>query len=173
KQPCIPKYTPEQRAALAIARGGDMPPDECLPVPQAAPRVALNILFEFDRDVLTPRASYTLNVLGQAMTSPELAEAVFQLEGHTDAVGGFAYNMDLSRRRANAVQRYLMENFDIPSSRLVPVGMGETTPLPNIDPEDGRNRRVEVVNISAGQTMTMPSNDYRDLPPDPYRGPGQ
>lgn len=173
KQPCIPKYTPEQRAALAIARGGEMPPEECLPVPYSAPRVALNILFEFDRDVLTARASYTLNILGQAMTSPELSGAVFRLEGHTDAVGAFAYNMDLSRRRARSVQRYLMENFGIASSRLVPAGMGESVPLPNIDPEDGRNRRVEVVNISAGQTLTMPESEYRNLPPDPYRGRGR
>lgn len=171
-RPCRKKYTPEQRAALAIARGGEMPPDECLPEPydDGGPRVALNILFEFDKDVLTSRARQTLNILGQAMTSKELAGSVFRLEGHTDAVGNYTYNIDLSRRRAHAVQRYLMENFNITGNQLVSVGFGETRPLPNINPEDGRNRRVEVVNLSAGRTMTMPDRDYQNLPPDPYRG---
>ncbi|MDR1044676.1 MAG: OmpA family protein [Candidatus Adiutrix sp.] len=175
-RPCKKKYTPEQRAALAVARGGEMPPDECLPEPYAAddgPRVALNILFEFDRDTLTARARQTLNILGQAMSSRELAGATFRLEGHTDAVGGFNYNMDLSRRRANTVQRYLAENFGFSSRQLIPEGHGESRPLPNIDPEDGRNRRVEVVNLSAGRMMTMADRAYQDLPPDPYRGRGR
>ncbi|UQZ88216.1 hypothetical protein C4J81_02910 [Deltaproteobacteria bacterium Smac51] len=182
-RPCIKKYTPEQRAALAIARGGDPPPDECLPDPvspitgasatDGGPRVALNVLFDFDKDTLTSRARTTLNILGRAMTSPELSGAVFRLEGHTDAVGSYAYNLDLSRRRAHSVQRYLMENFKIPSNRLIPAGFGESVPLPNIDPEDGRNRRVEVVNLSAGKTMTMPEQAYQTLPAEPYRGRGR
>lgn len=180
--PCVKKYTPEQRAALAIARGGDPPPDECLPNPvspitgasatDGGPRVALNVLFDFDEDTLTLRARGTLNILGRAMSSDELRGATFRLEGHTDAVGNFDYNMDLSRRRAYTVQRYLMENFGIPANRLIPAGYGESVPLPNINPEDGRNRRVEVVNLSAGRTMTMPDQQYQALPPDPYRGPG-
>ncbi len=175
-RPCKKKYTPEQRAALAIARGGEMPPDECLPEPQSplygpddGPRVALNILFEFDKDVLTAHAKETLNILGRAMTSQELAGSTFRLEGHTDAVGTFEYNMDLSRRRARAVQRYLLENFNISNNQLLTEGWGEARPLPNIDPEDGRNRRVEVVNLSAGRLLTMPENAYQDLPPAPYR----
>ncbi|MCL2029088.1 MAG: OmpA family protein [Deltaproteobacteria bacterium] len=162
-RPCRKKYTPEQRAALAVARGGQPPPDECLPEPYSAvsraaseaPRVALNIQFEFDSDQLTRRARGTLDLLGRAMTSPELAGNVFRLEGHTDAVGQHAYNMDLSRRRAMAVQRYLLENFPLLSSQLLPQGFGYTMPLPNLDPEDGRNRRVEVVNLSAGRFLTQ------------------
>jgi outer membrane protein OmpA-like peptidoglycan-associated protein len=152
-----------------------MPPDECLPEPLSpiagagdGPRVALNILFEFDSDVLTAHAENTLNMLGQAMTSKELAGSTFRLEGHTDAVGSFDYNQDLSRRRANAVQRYLLENFNLSNNQLIPMGAGESQALPNIDPEDGRNRRVEVVNLSAGRTLTMPESAYQDLPPAPY-----
>ena len=128
------------------------------------------MLFDFDKDTLTSRARRTLDILGQAMTSPELAGSTFRLEGHTDAVGSFNYNMDLSRRRANRVQQYLSENFGISSSQLIPEGHGESRPLPNIDPEDGRNRRVEVVNLSAGRMMTMPDRAYQELPAEPYRG---
>ncbi len=154
-RPCIKKFTPEQRAALAIARGGEMPPDECLPEPYSpvsglddSPRVALNILFEFDKDVLTSQAQKTLNTLGRAMMSPQLAGSSFRLEGHTDAAGPFDYNQDLSQRRVHAVQRYLLENFDLNPSQLFPIGLGESRPLPNLDPLDGRNRRVEIVNTS-------------------------
>lgn len=175
--PCVKKYTPEQRSALAIARGGDPPPDECLPNPVSPitgraggnPRVALNVLFDFDEDTLTAKARGTLNTLGKAMTSKELGGVTFRLEGHTDAVGDYDYNMDLSRRRVNTVQKYLMEHFNIPSSRLVTEGLGESRPLANIDPEDGRNRRVEVVNLTAGDKLTTPDEGYRDLPPDPYK----
>jgi outer membrane protein OmpA-like peptidoglycan-associated protein len=177
-RPCRKKFTPEQRAALAVARGGSPPPDECLPEPYSAvsaaaaseaPRVALNIQFEFDSDALTSRARSTLDILGRAMTSPELAGNVFRLEGHTDAVGAYAYNMDLSSRRALAVQRHLMENFKLSSGQLLPQGFGSTVPLPNLDPEDGRNRRVEVGNLSAGQSLTMPGTAYQNLPPEPGR----
>jgi outer membrane protein OmpA-like peptidoglycan-associated protein len=146
-------YTPEQRAALTIARGGTPPPEKYLPEPDEPPRLALNILFEFDQDVLTSAARNTLDTLGEALTSPELAGNTFRLEGHTDAVGPDKYNMDLSRRRARATQAYLMDNFKIPSSRLPTDGLGESRPLPNIDPEDGRNRRVEIINLGTGQPV--------------------
>jgi outer membrane protein OmpA-like peptidoglycan-associated protein len=146
-----PAYTPEQRAALTIARGGTPPPEKYITDPAEPPRLALNILFDFDKDVLTSEGRSVLNTLGQAITSQELTGASFRLEGHTDAVGPYDYNMDLSRRRALSVQRYLMERFSIASSRLITDGFGESRPLPNIDPEDGRNRRVEIVNLGTGQ----------------------
>ena len=179
-RPCRKKYTPEQRAALTVARGGTPPPDECLPEPYVAvsapaapvdaPRVALNIQFEFDRDELTGRARSTLDLLGRAMTTPELEGSVFRLEGHTDAVGTHNYNIDLSQRRAQAVKRYLLENFPIASGRLLAQGFGFTVPLPSLEPVDGRNRRVEVVNLSAGRLLTIPGTAYQNLPPEPtYR----
>jgi outer membrane protein OmpA-like peptidoglycan-associated protein len=145
-----PAYTPEQRSALTIARGGTPPPERYQNEPPGddRPRLALNILFEFDKDVLTSEAKDVLNTLGRAMTSPELSGSRFRLEGHTDAKGTYEYNMDLSRRRAHSVQTYLTENFGINSGQLPIDGLGESRPLPNVDPEDGRNRRVEVVNLS-------------------------
>ncbi|MDR2726282.1 MAG: OmpA family protein [Candidatus Adiutrix sp.] len=174
-RPCRKRFTPEQRAALAVARGGVQPPDECLPEPYStvsaaaageAPRVALNIQFEFDSDELTGRSRSILDLLGRAMTAPELAGNVFRLEGHTDAVGGHVYNLDLSHRRALAVQRYLLANFNLSSGQLRAQGYGFTVPLPNLEPIDGRNRRVEVVNLSGGQSLTIPGAAYQDLPPE-------
>ncbi|MDR1296225.1 MAG: OmpA family protein [Deltaproteobacteria bacterium] len=155
-RPRRPAYTPEQRAALTIARGGTPPPEEYVNEPGGddLPRLALNILFEFDKDVLTSEARDVLDTLGRAVTSPELAGSRFRLEGHTDSKGTFEYNVDLSRRRALSVQGYLMDNFGLTAAQLPFDGLGESRPLPNIDPEDGRNRRVEVVNLSDQTYMT-------------------
>ncbi|MDR3203168.1 MAG: OmpA family protein [Deltaproteobacteria bacterium] len=149
-------YTPEQKAALTIARGGTPPPEKWVNEPEGdyQPRLALNILFDFDKDTLTNEARSVLNTLGKVMTSKELVGSRFRLEGHTDAKGSFEYNMDLSRRRALSVQRYLTENFDLSSDQLPTEGLGESRPLPNIDPEDGRNRRVEIVNLSTSNYIT-------------------
>jgi OmpA-OmpF porin, OOP family len=72
------------------------------------------------------------------------------IEGHTDAYGSADYNLELSRRRAVAVMRYLVGR-GVEGSRLVAVGKGKTSPLTD-NPFDGRNRRVQFV--SMGQSGT-------------------
>lgn len=153
--PAPPGCAPERLRALTIARGGTPPPpDICRPPaqPEEAPRVALDILFELNQAEPSGQSFQTLNNLGQALISEELAGSRFRLEGHTDARGDSNYNMELSRRRAYAVQRYLQNALNIPSSRLTAVGLGASRPLPGLAPEDGRNRRVEVINLS-GETF--------------------
>ncbi|MDR2338750.1 MAG: OmpA family protein [Deltaproteobacteria bacterium] len=149
-------YTPEERAALTLARGGSPPPEKWLNEPDIdnSPRLALNILFDFDRDTLTPQAVRTVNTLGRALGSQELRGKTFRLEGHTDSRGTFEYNMDLSQRRANRVQAYLIDNFDIAPALLPTEAFGESRPLPNLDPENGRNRRVEIVNLTDSNYLT-------------------
>ena len=72
------------------------------------------------------------------------------LVGHTDSVGGLAGNIDLSRRRAQAVRDRLIETYDIDAGRLEADGVGYLAPAAsNLDPQ-GRedNRRVEAVLLS-------------------------
>jgi OOP family OmpA-OmpF porin len=68
------------------------------------------------------------------------------LEGHTDSTGPAEYNMQLSKRRAEAVKKALIER-GIDASRLKVEAYGETKPIAPNDTEEGRakNRRVEVV----------------------------
>lgn len=67
--------------------------------------------------------------------------------GHTDNVGTLASNMDLSRRRANAVAQVLTTNYKVAAARLSAQGDGPNAPVASNDTEDGRakNRRVELV----------------------------
>ncbi len=66
--------------------------------------------------------------------------------GHTDALGDDNYNLDLSRRRAESVLKFLLEN-KINKNRLRSHGEGETKPIASNETDEGRaqNRRVEFV----------------------------
>jgi outer membrane protein OmpA-like peptidoglycan-associated protein len=67
--------------------------------------------------------------------------------GHTDNVGGAAYNRDLSRRRSEAVRKALVERYGIAASRLTSAGHGDVAPKDTNDTPEGRarNRRVELI----------------------------
>ena len=66
--------------------------------------------------------------------------------GHPEA-GSAAQNLDLSRRRAEAVRAVLISPFKVDASRLTTIGLGATKPLDTNDTPQGRsqNRRVEFV----------------------------
>ena len=72
--------------------------------------------------------------------------AVFLIEGHTDANGSDAANLDLSKRRSAAVRDVLAGRFKIAGDRLVADGKGERVPKATNDTAEGRaqNRRVEL-----------------------------
>jgi outer membrane protein OmpA-like peptidoglycan-associated protein len=62
-------------------------------------------------------------------------------------VGGFDYNMDLSRRRAQAVAQELAGAYGVSRDRLRSAGVGFLAPVATDKNEEGRalNRRVELV----------------------------
>ena len=65
--------------------------------------------------------------------------------GHTDSTGSDAYNLDLSRRRAESVANYLVSR-GTNRARIATVGYGEQYPRADNPTEQGRalNRRVEI-----------------------------
>ena len=69
------------------------------------------------------------------------------VEGHTDNIGGDAYNLDLSRRRAAAVKEALVTQYRVAAARLATEGFGASRPKETNNTLDGRarNRRVELV----------------------------
>jgi outer membrane protein OmpA-like peptidoglycan-associated protein len=69
-----------------------------------------------------------------------------RIEGHTDSVGKAAYNLKLSRERAQAVADHLVSMYKINADHVMAVGYGETRPIDSNKTAEGRrkNRRVEV-----------------------------
>lgn len=100
------------------------------------------ILFDFDSDNLRPLSKKILDELADYLAGkPGLS---LQVEGHTCNIGGKAYNLDLSRRRARSVKNYLVDHCRIDASRLSSVGYGFERPLKSNSSAAGRrkNRRV-------------------------------
>lgn len=141
-----------QQAAPARPAPPTMPPVAVArPVAPAAPSVNLSVNFATGSAELTPQAMRTLDELGRALASQDLAGFRFRVEGHTDTVGSAALNQSLSERRAAAVVEYLVTKHGISPSRLQGIGLGDTQLLIPTGPQvnEPRNRRVQVVNIGA------------------------
>ena len=74
---------------------------------------------------------------------------VFLIEGHTDAVGSDAYNVKLSRARAEAVKKALASFYLIPGRNLRTAGLGERyLKIPTAEAE-AENRRVSISRATA------------------------
>lgn len=69
--------------------------------------------------------------------------------GHTDSIGSYDYNLNLSYRRARSLAEWLTAEHGIPAERLRPAGAGMMSPATSNRTEAGRklNRRVELVEI--------------------------
>jgi OmpA-OmpF porin, OOP family len=143
--------TPAPATAATPTRTAAARPPAAATTTAPEPSVSLTVTFATGSAELTPEAIRTLEELGKALSSPDLAGFRFRVEGHTDTVGAAPLNQSLSERRAAAVVQYLTSRFGIEPTRLQPVGMGESQPLVRTanDVNEPRNRRVQVVNIGA------------------------
>jgi len=112
--------------------------------PAGAGMIDLALQFEFDSDRLSPQDRATLNELAIAMRSPELAGRRFLIEGHTDNQGSPAYNLRLSRQRAQAVRALLVVQRVAPD-RLFAEGKGSAEPIDPARPDAPENRRVRII----------------------------
>lgn len=100
------------------------------------------IQFEFGSERLTGYSKQVLDVFASAIQSPSLKDVNFIVVGHTDGVGSDQYNLNLSRRRAEAVVRYLAGDRGIDTSRLSAQGKGKRELFNSADPSAAENRRV-------------------------------
>jgi outer membrane protein OmpA-like peptidoglycan-associated protein/tetratricopeptide (TPR) repeat protein len=114
-----------------------------------------NIYFGFDSTDIKPQAAAELDRLVQLLTdNPEIK---IEMGSHTDSVGSFDYNIDLSRRRAESTIKYLI-NKGISPERLAAKGYGETQPIARNTNPDGtdnptgrdKNRRTEFKILEVG-----------------------
>jgi outer membrane protein OmpA-like peptidoglycan-associated protein len=122
-------------------------------IAKGRPTVDIEINFDFDKDTLRPGANRPIVALGRALSREELKGLVFLINGHTDARGDAEYNLDLSERRAEAVKRVLMKEFDLPADSLIAVGHGKTQLKNTANPLAAENRRVQIVNTGYVSTV--------------------
>lgn len=103
-----------------------------------------DVLFSVGRSDLKPGATRTLDKLVAALRRDR--DATVTIEGHTDSTGKRNYNLELSKRRAQAVRSYLASK-GIPSQRIKAKGLGPDFPVATNKTEAGRqqNRRVELL----------------------------
>ena len=102
-------------------------------------------LFDFNKANLKAESDSVLKrVLALLQQDPNLT---LEVQGHTDNVGTNAANMDLSKRRANAVMSALTTRFSVNAGQMEAAGIGMLSPLASNGDEAGRskNRRVELV----------------------------
>lgn len=111
--------------------------------------VDLDIGFDFGSAKLTTEAEKQLVALCAALKAPELRQARFHVNGHTDAAGAADVNKALSLRRAKAVQAWLENSCDVGPGRLASFGWGEERPKDPLDPLADGNRRVEIETVGA------------------------
>lgn len=112
--------------------------------------LASDVLFAFDSAELAPDAETALRRTAELAAGA--ARGQITVTGHTDSMGGDAYNLDLSKRRAEAVAQWLATSGKVPSVRLKSEGRGESEPVADNRRADGqddpegraRNRRVVV-----------------------------
>jgi len=118
------------------------------PPPLSAPRgIGLAVPFALDSDQLTPEAKRVVDQLAEVFKMNPGDK--FVIEGHTDSTGGEAHNKTLSERRAQAVINYLVTQHGLPRERFEGRGLGSAKLLLPNDPTNGRNRRVQVLNIGS------------------------
>lgn len=111
-----------------------------------AGRIALyGIYFDFNEATLKAESDATLEEIKNLLKAD--ASLKLLVVGHTDSVGGFELNRDLSSRRAAAVVAALTSRYGIAKERLFPFGCSYASPAASNATEEGRakNRRVELV----------------------------
>ena len=114
------------------------------PAAGAQRRANLMLSFDYNSVTLTPGAQAQCTVFAQALMMPELQGKRFLIEGHTDARGARALNIDLSRRRARSVADCLIAH-GVGANRVDVKGVGSDEPLPGQPATAEANRRVEAV----------------------------
>ena len=149
--------------AIEAAAGADLRPGGEVTVPEA-PEISLeeevellqaeldalqdeireNVVFASNSAELTPAAQGTLDKVAAAMA--RFGRPVVEVGGHTDSVGPDDFNIDLSQRRTDSVEAYLVSQ-GVDLNRLQSIGFGEANPVADNLTEEGRlqNRRVEFI----------------------------
>ncbi|MGM0658762.1 MAG: OmpA family protein [Pseudomonadota bacterium] len=132
-----------KRACNSATPGADI---DAIGAIGSATSIALDsaVLFDSGEHQLKPGAFEVLDETIAQIDDPSSSEMV--VAGHTDSVGGAQDNLELSRKRAQAVATYLRDNGGFAAEAVTTRAFGETRPVADNDTTEGRarNRRVEL-----------------------------
>ena len=121
------------------------------------------VLFKVNHADLTVEDKSKLDELAQSVTS--MKHYAVEVQGYTDKTGPKDYNLELSRRRADAVVRYLTEVHNVPLVKIHMLGYGADSPAQPNNTRDGRkqNRRVDI-KVLAPQMTAQNTNTANATP---------
>jgi OOP family OmpA-OmpF porin len=124
--------------------------------------VTSGIQFDPNSDEIRPESYGVLREIGNYYRGRTDSLTKFQIIGHTDSDGDPVKNVDLSRRRANAVKNYLVKEYGLPADSIVADGMGANYPVDKNTTVVGKanNRRVEFL----GVPITVKPDGTANLP---------
>ena len=102
-----------------------------------------DVTFAVDSTAISPSFRAALDEVAASMQ--KYPNSLIDVMGHTDSTGSDAYNLDLSKRRAEAVANYLVSR-GVSRARIETIGYGEQYPVADNSTAEGRaqNRRVEI-----------------------------
>jgi OOP family OmpA-OmpF porin len=111
------------------------------------------ILFGLNKATLTPDDKQQLDQL--VSNTGSMKRYFIAVEGYTDSTGDANYNLELSKRRAEAVVQYLAGQKDVDFNHIHTIGLGEQKPVDPGKTRDARakNRRVDVKVYSADAAL--------------------
>jgi len=135
--------TAAAEVGIRRVRVAESTPDFSTVIGATGKYVTHGIHFDTDSDRLKPESAPILKqVAGGLEKNPNLK---LEIDGYTDSVGDAAHNLDLSKRRAQAVMSVLVSQFGVDAARLTSNGFGAAQPIGSNDTPEGRagNRRVE------------------------------
>jgi len=136
---------PDHSQSIRVVRIAEATPDFSRSILSSGRYVTHGILFDTDSDRIKPESGPVIkSVAAGLQANPDLK---LRIEGHTDSTGAAAHNLDLSKRRAEAVKAVLVSQFHVDAGRLTTEGLGATKPIDSNNTPQGRaqNRRVEFV----------------------------
>lgn len=142
--PTQPRAAPRQEQARNTGTTRTRAADRALAAPVAGASANLVISFELNSAQLTAQGRRNALTFAEFLAKPEASGKRFLIAGHTDALGSSDANLELSKRRAQAVAD-LLASQGVDRSRLEVTGYGESRPLAGRSASDPANRRVEAV----------------------------
>jgi len=103
------------------------------------------ILFDFNQAVVKAESEPALIEIAKYLSDAPRSKVL--IVGHTDNVGSYAFNVDLSQRRAAAVVDAMVSRYRVARERMTPIGVSFASPVASNRDESGRakNRRVALV----------------------------